>query len=374
MKIIEFVNKKDSETFIVQHLVAIKKYTKIDINWFAVQEKHAVAFEKECKIIGLGNFHKFNLFEKIVYKIIFEFILRKKNWKKQLLINQIQKYSPDLVHFHFASIGVQYYQLLKELQIPYTVSLRGADINVFPNTITGYKEKLINMFENAKGIHAVNDNLFKKKNNLTTNTTTNFKVIRTAISENWKNTSRNPLKNYIIAVGRLTHQKGFNDLILASKIVINVIPDLKLVIIGDGEKKDEFEFMIRDLNLSNNIILAGKKTHSEIIEEYSHAQLMVASYLYEGFPNVVAESWYSKLPVISTNFDGHENIITNENCLICEMNNPKSLANAIIYGLQNPDEMKLKAENAYNFAIELFDENKHARSFNDFWKEAIKNG
>jgi len=63
--------------------------------------------------------------------------------------------------------------------------------------------------------------------------------------------------NYIVSAGRLIREKGFDILIDAFKLIQKKHPDLKLVILGEGQLRIFLENKIRLLNLQNKVILKG---------------------------------------------------------------------------------------------------------------------
>ena len=65
------------------------------------------------------------------------------------------------------------------------------------------------------------------------------------------------LGNYYCAIGRLTKQKNFMFLCKAFKKVINKYPNIRLLIIGEGEQKKILTHYIKKNDLEKNIFLIG---------------------------------------------------------------------------------------------------------------------
>jgi glycosyltransferase involved in cell wall biosynthesis len=66
-------------------------------------------------------------------------------------------------------------------------------------------------------------------------------------------------EKFILSVGRLTYQKNHKILINAFKEISINYPELKLVILGDGEKKDELLNLINNLGIKDKVLLLGYK-------------------------------------------------------------------------------------------------------------------
>lgn len=105
---------------------------------------------------------------------------------------------------------------------------------------------------------------------------------------------RNPV---IISCGRLTKQKGQWHLIRAFRTVKNQVPEVKLVIIGDGELKGYLQQLINDLELSDDVYLLGFKANP--FKYIANASVFAFPSLWEGFPMALIEAMACGLPVIS---------------------------------------------------------------------------
>ena len=70
----------------------------------------------------------------------------------------------------------------------------------------------------------------------------------------------------IISIGRLSPEKGFDDLLDVFKIVNNQKKDWKLDIIGDGVLKNHLINKVKEYSLQNNVIIHGYKD-KEFINE-----------------------------------------------------------------------------------------------------------
>lgn len=106
-------------------------------------------------------------------------------------------------------------------------------------------------------------------------------------------------KPFIVAIGRLVDQKGFDLLIESYATLANNYPNWNLVIIGEGDKRSKLEQLISRLGLSSRILLIGRVKNPQTV--LHQADIFVLSSRYEGFPNALLEAMANGLPAISFN-------------------------------------------------------------------------
>jgi len=110
---------------------------------------------------------------------------------------------------------------------------------------------------------------------------------------------------FIVSMGRLNEQKGFDLLLDAFSRVNN--EDWSLIILGEGEEREALESMSEQYGLSSRVYLPGRvNVPSAILRK---AELFVLSSRYEGFPMVILEALSCGLPVLSFDCPTGPNVI-----------------------------------------------------------------
>ena len=94
----------------------------------------------------------------------------------------------------------------------------------------------------------------------------------------------------IIFIGRLTKIKRLPILIEAFAKFVKLNPNFKLLIIGDGEERDNIINIIYRLKIEKNVILEGLSSQKEIVDKLNQSKFFVMSSISEGFPKVIAEA------------------------------------------------------------------------------------
>lgn len=102
----------------------------------------------------------------------------------------------------------------------------------------------------------------------------------------------------ILAVGRLSHQKGFDVLIRAFAGIAPRFPEWHVTIAGEGALRRELEALAVMLGIGDRVTLVGRVADIEPL--MASAGLVVQPSRFEGFPNALLESMGMGAPVIAT--------------------------------------------------------------------------
>ncbi len=106
----------------------------------------------------------------------------------------------------------------------------------------------------------------------------------------------------VVAMGRLTSQKGFGILIDAFAQIATRFPDWQLTIVGDGEDRAALEQQATRLRLAGRVVLPGVVEHAE--RALCHADVFALSSFYEGFPGALAEALAAGVPAVAFDCPG----------------------------------------------------------------------
>ena len=110
----------------------------------------------------------------------------------------------------------------------------------------------------------------------------------------------------IVAVGRLVPVKDFPRLIRIAARVREAVPDLELVIVGDGYERDALRILIGDLDADDWIQLAGRVRDEELVELYQSAWVVASTSVREGWGMTLTEAAACGTPAVATRIAGHE--------------------------------------------------------------------
>lgn len=97
-------------------------------------------------------------------------------------------------------------------------------------------------------------------------------------------------------IGRFNQQKNHKFLIEVFAEVLKQKPDARLMLVGDGEKKNEIKEQINALSIEKSVIFTGIR--SDVPELLSAMDVFVFPSFYEGMPNTVIEAQATGLPCV----------------------------------------------------------------------------
>jgi glycosyltransferase involved in cell wall biosynthesis len=101
--------------------------------------------------------------------------------------------------------------------------------------------------------------------------------------------------SYFVSIGRLVENKGFDMLI---KAYAKAKCLQKLIILGEGPKRDELEALIQQLGLQDKVMMPGFADNPYSIVSRSDGYICASKA--EGFPNAIVEAMILEKPIIST--------------------------------------------------------------------------
>lgn len=149
---------------------------------------------------------------------------------------------------------------------------------------------------------------------------------------------------YILAVGRLGHEKGFDRLIVAFSKLKN--KKINLIILGEGILRQFLKKIAVSLSISDRVHLLGNS--KDVTNAYHHAELFVLSSRHEGWPNVLMEAMANNCPVISFNcpYGPSEIIRHKNNGILVEEGNIDELCSQIDALLESPEKRRILSAKA----------------------------
>lgn len=109
----------------------------------------------------------------------------------------------------------------------------------------------------------------------------------------------------LLAVGHLVPVKG-HELIIGA---LPLLPDVRLVIAGDGPERTRLERQARELDVANRVHFLGAVPQSDLRQHYGSADALVLASSREGWANVLLESMACGTPVVASRVYGTPEVV-----------------------------------------------------------------
>ncbi len=158
----------------------------------------------------------------------------------------------------------------------------------------------------------------------------------------------------IASIARFTLQKQPLELIRSFKTVAAKISNAKLLMVGDGELKEQAVALVKELKLEDKIIMQPFRTDVPAI--LAAADVFVLPSLWEAFPIALLEAMAMGKAVIATNVDGTPEMVTHEdNGLLIDVNNLEADLTAAMLRICMDDTLRQNLqEHAYTSTLNKY--------------------
>lgn len=164
-----------------------------------------------------------------------------------------------------------------------------------------------------------------------------------------------PRDKTIVAVGRIDENKNHRMLIQAFAQIADEFPDYKLIIYGDGDKKEELQDVVKKLDLADRIVFGGRIEN--VADAIYKTRVFVLSSDTEGMPNTLLEAMALGLTVVSTD---------------CPCGGPAEIIehgkNGILVPVRDEKAMKENLQFLLNHLQEADEMGKNARITSEIYK------
>jgi phosphatidyl-myo-inositol dimannoside synthase len=155
----------------------------------------------------------------------------------------------------------------------------------------------------------------------------------------------------LLTVGRLQRRKGHDMVIKALPYVRQIVPEVKYIIVGQGEESANLGQLIADLRVSDNVMMVGRVSDQDLPSYYAACDVFVMPNReidgdIEGFGMVYLEAAAAGKPVIGGDSGGTQDaILEGVAGLRVDGNNLSDISAAILTLLLDPDKSRQMGEN-----------------------------
>jgi L-malate glycosyltransferase len=296
-----------------------------------------------------------------------------------VLKRKIKTFNPTILHAHYASS----YGLIGALSRfqPLIVSVWGSDVYDFPKH--GRINKILLKYTLAKANSICSTSHCMKQETLLY-TDKQISVIPFGIDvvKFARKEGTNVLvDNHKVVLGNiksLEDKYGIDLLIKAFHLFLQRQPTInsELLIVGDGNKREEYIQLTKDLNVKDKVIFTGKVNHSEIPNYHRKIDIFICLSRLdsESFGVSLVEAMSSRSVVIASKVDGFSEVLdyTDKYGYLVEKNNPEAVSSLITEILLNKKVALAKTEAARERVLELYNWDENLKSMINIYNEQVQ--
>ena len=157
----------------------------------------------------------------------------------------------------------------------------------------------------------------------------------------------------IACISRLVKGKGIEYALHAMELIVKRYPTSKLMVIGDGNIRQELESLTNSLGIEKNVEFIGEVPNYDIPKYLASVNIYLLTSFREGFPLSLLEAMALGLPIISTPVEVAQNILDKcNNGYLVPMKDPHAIYAAVVKIIENPDIKLMFSKNSANKAQE----------------------
>ena len=160
----------------------------------------------------------------------------------------------------------------------------------------------------------------------------------------------------LLFVGWFNKEKGIPYILRAMPEILKKHPTTTLLLIGDGNLREELEQLVKDLHLTEHVVFNGYVGNSRLPEYYSSADVVLMPSLNEGSPVVLPEALACGAIVIASDLPVYQEHITDgQNGFIVKRADSDDLARKVMYILDHYNDIQDIKNTSRQYIIEHFD-------------------
>lgn len=283
------------------------------------------------------------------------------------IFKEFRKEKPDVVHLYWAHYPSMLGYLVKKF---------------YPNTILSMSFVAYDLHMRYKGSFVVANladavfTIAKMEVNTLVNLGIDPKKIQTVyhglLPNYFIDESPKKIKGKVVSVGAFVPGKNMDLIVDVFAKVQKKLPDISLVLIGDGPLRKKSEKLVKDDNV-NNVVFLGHSSHQTVISEMREAEIFLFMSEDERLPNVVKEAMVSKCFIITTETPGINELIINEEYgSIIAVGNLIAAENSLEKAFSDVKNRKKAVEKSYQYIKANFNVRDCMKKYISTWNNLFE--
>lgn len=289
--------------------------------------------------------------------------------KIKKLVNEI---NPDILHSHYATSYGLFGRYTRKH--PFIISVWGSDVYLFPSN----KPKAMLLSYILRGADLVCSTSHDMAEVTSRYYKNDIRVTPFGVDTERFKSTRAPFSEAIVTIGAvkgLEEVYGIDYLIEGfAKLVKekDYAKYVRLMIVGDGTKRDELEKLSKDMGVSELVTFTGRVDNKDVPEYINKCDIICVPSLSESFGVTAVEACSCERCVISTNVGGLKEVIKDGyNGIIVRQKNSDDIKVAIEKLLCDKDNAIMMGRNGRKYTLDNYDWNKNAEEMKKIYESMI---
>jgi glycosyltransferase involved in cell wall biosynthesis len=156
-------------------------------------------------------------------------------------------------------------------------------------------------------------------------------------------------------IARLFELKGHYDLFAVAPQLVSRCPQIKFLLVGDGELRPKFQQQIHDLGLQKNFVFTGLVPPGEVSSLIGIMDIVVHLSQREGLPRALSQSLAAAKPVVAYDSDGAKEVcFDNKTGFLIRIGHLNALTERLLLLVQDPQLREQLGRQGQKFVREHF--------------------
>jgi glycosyltransferase involved in cell wall biosynthesis len=253
----------------------------------------------------------------------------------------LKQYAPDVIQAHdphAAAMAAMALSITSPTPKPPLIATRRVDFHIAHNSFSRWKYGQVDRFiaiTNAIADMLVADGIPRSKISLVNEGVDVERIVGLPVADVHAECFL-PVGSPVVGnVAALVPHKGQHYLIEAAAMVVRQVPDVRFVILGEGELRETLEREIKHKHLERHVFLAGFRGNP--LELTKSFDVFVMSSLTEGLCTALVDAMAASRPTVATTAGGiPEVVVDGETGFLVPPKDAKALADRIVQLLKDP--------------------------------------
>lgn len=259
------------------------------------------------------------------------------------LARLIRRHRVDVINCHYLTQHFLHFVIAgRLLRVPVVVSVHGADVDHYARAGRVARLVLRLVMRGAHTIVACSEAMARQ-------TADAFPEVRAKVTHVHNGlvledvagdepARAAPARPFVLCVCRQVAKKGVDTLLRAFALIADELPEVSLVVAGDGPLLAEHQALARTLDLGARVRFLGGVPAAQVHALMAACSLVVVPSRAEPFGLVVLEAAYHGKAIVCTRVGGMPEIITDEvDGLMVDPDDPAAMAKSMAALLRNPE-------------------------------------